>query len=88
MDKMVLITHPHWDEVKAFTEERAAWVLSKGDAYKVVRPKFKPIEKAESVEGQTDAKDDTGNKSDSPSAEDAAGDSEGRRSRRKGKATQ
>lgn len=87
MSKQVLITHPDWNEVKAFTESRAAWVLSKGSDYQVVKPKFKPIE-AELAEGQTDAKNDNGNTSDTPRAEDAGGDSEGRSSRRKGKASQ
>ena len=83
MDKRVLITHPHWPEVKEFSESRAKWVLSKGDAYKVVQPRFKPTP----IEGQN-AETDTGNKSDSPKPEDAGGDSEGRGSRRKGKASQ
>ena len=81
MEEQVLITHPHWDEVKAFTKSRAAWVLSKGDAYKVVKPRF------QKTEGLKDAETDTGNKSDSPRAENAGGDSGGYRSRGKGKAT-
>lgn len=84
MSKQVLISHPDWKEVKAFTPARAAWVLSKGDAYKVVQPRFKK----QQPEGQTDAKNDSENKSDSPRTEDAGGDSEGRSGRGKGKAAQ
>lgn len=87
MGKQVLISHPHWSEVKSFTESRAAWVLSKGDAYKVVQPHFK-VKAVEPIEGQTDAENDTGNKSDSRKPEASAGDSEGVGSRRTGKASQ
>lgn len=87
MQEQVLITHPQWDEVKSFTPSRAKWVLSKGDAFKVVQPRFK-TQAVEPEEGLKDAETDTGNKSDSPRTENAGGDSEGRGSRRKGKASQ
>lgn len=87
MSKRVLISHPHWKEVKSFTPALAEWVLSKGDAYKVVQPRFQN-QAIEPIEGLKDAENASGNKSDSPSTKNATGDSEGRRSRGTGKASQ